>query len=307
MDKLNCDQAIDEYLLRLPDFGSIFYALVNGWYIGQWADYSSCLADATDSQYVLATVRGNYTGDITFTRGGIGKLVPGFGTRMGLCFPKQCTEPEVRAFTEELIKGYASGAGFTGGIEVDYHLASKFDETQTDSMSAGAVIFFAIVGVALILMGIGTCVELSSCCDKPDFKGDEEAAAALYEASKFRRLEQYDKILLQRKTPTGQKLLMFSQIRNVVQLNTPQQGWKRAVKNENDEDEIRIAKNLKVFNGLKGISMLITAWGMTFFLAQYSVISNPEDVNDMQNSLFFSIVSFSVYCAPIFFFCSGFL
>jgi hypothetical protein len=33
-DDLNCDQAIDELLLRLPDFGSIFYAIVNGWYIG---------------------------------------------------------------------------------------------------------------------------------------------------------------------------------------------------------------------------------------------------------------------------------
>ena len=31
---LNCDQAIDELLLRLPEFGSIFYALVNGWYLG---------------------------------------------------------------------------------------------------------------------------------------------------------------------------------------------------------------------------------------------------------------------------------
>lgn len=88
VDSLNCDQAMDELLLRLPDFGSLFYALVNGWYIGQWADYSSCLADASDSQYVLATVRGNYTGGIEFTRGGIGKFTEGFGTRMGLCFPK---------------------------------------------------------------------------------------------------------------------------------------------------------------------------------------------------------------------------
>jgi hypothetical protein len=48
-DSLNCDQAIDELLLRLPDFGSVFYGLLNGWYIGQWADYSSCLADASDS------------------------------------------------------------------------------------------------------------------------------------------------------------------------------------------------------------------------------------------------------------------
>jgi len=33
-ESLNCDQAMDELLLRLPEFGSIFYALVNGWYLG---------------------------------------------------------------------------------------------------------------------------------------------------------------------------------------------------------------------------------------------------------------------------------
>jgi hypothetical protein len=76
-DDLNCDQAIDELLLRLPDFGSIFYAIVNGWYIGQWADYSSCLSDAADSQYLLATVIGTYNGQIEFTRGGIGKFTEG--------------------------------------------------------------------------------------------------------------------------------------------------------------------------------------------------------------------------------------
>jgi hypothetical protein len=31
---LNCDQAINELILRLPDFGSVFYALLNGWYLG---------------------------------------------------------------------------------------------------------------------------------------------------------------------------------------------------------------------------------------------------------------------------------
>ena len=33
-DNLNCDWAMDELLLRLPEFGSIFYVLVNGWYLG---------------------------------------------------------------------------------------------------------------------------------------------------------------------------------------------------------------------------------------------------------------------------------
>ncbi len=77
-------------LLKLPDVSSLFYALVNGWYLGQWADYSSCLTDAANSQYVLATVSGNLDPNtkIQFTRGGQGKYSGGFTTSMGLCFPK---------------------------------------------------------------------------------------------------------------------------------------------------------------------------------------------------------------------------
>jgi len=130
-DDMNCDQAIDMLLLNIPSFGSIFYALLNGWYLGQWADYSSCLADATDSQYILATVSGNYSGPFQFTRGGVGKFTDGFTTRMGLCFPKQCKSEEVRDFTESLIKGYAEGVGWTN-ISVDYHLASQSDAENAE-------------------------------------------------------------------------------------------------------------------------------------------------------------------------------
>jgi len=126
-DNLNCDQAIDELLLQLPAFGSLFYMIVNGWYIGQWADYSSCLKDASDSQYILATVSGDYTGPQPFTRGGQGKFTDGLTTRMGLCFPKQCTKQEVRYFTSELIEGYAKGAGWEN-VQIDYHMASQFND-----------------------------------------------------------------------------------------------------------------------------------------------------------------------------------
>lgn len=126
---LNCDQAIDELLLRLPDFGSAFYALLNGWYLGQWADYSSCLTNAADSQYVLAKVHGKYNDDITFTRGGIGKFSDGFSTNMGLCFPQTCTVEEIRGITEDLIKGYADGIGWSE-VSVSYHRASEYDQTQ---------------------------------------------------------------------------------------------------------------------------------------------------------------------------------
>lgn len=89
---LTCDQAIDRLYSNIVDpnqiMGSLFYLLVNGWYLGNWGDYGSCLADATDSQYILATVTGEYDrkNKKLFTRGSFGKY-SNFTTRLGLCLP----------------------------------------------------------------------------------------------------------------------------------------------------------------------------------------------------------------------------
>lgn len=53
--------------------------------------------------------------------------------------------------------------------------------------------------------------------------------------------------------------------------------------------------------------MFVHCWGITFYFVWLSVISNPEGVDEMTSSLFFNVVSCTVYAAPIFFFCSGFL
>lgn len=166
--------------------GSLFYALLNGWYIGQWADYSSCLTSAADSQYVLATVKGDYNGPIKFTRGGIGKFTDGFSTRMGLCFPKQCTLKEVEDFTSELISGYATGVGWEN-VKVEYHDASKYDAAQTETLASGTVLFGVTMLLALCLAAVGTTIELTSIGDRQDVKDDIDSNI-LYEAAKFRRL-----------------------------------------------------------------------------------------------------------------------
>ena len=69
----------------------------------------------------------------------------------------------------------------------------------------------------------------------------------------------------------------------------------------------KIADNLRLFNGLKGGSVLLAAWGMTFFFSWYAILSNQNEINDMLNSWTFNFVSMAVFTAPIFFFCSGFL
>jgi len=79
---------------------------------------------------------------------------------------------------------------------------------------------FAFGGIlfgAGALMLIGTVVEMSTYGDKEDLNGKENSQA-LYEASKFRRLKQYEAVLLQRKTERAQNFLAFSIVRNGIQL-----------------------------------------------------------------------------------------
>lgn len=160
---LNCDQAIDEHLLRLPDIGSLFYPFVNGWYLGEWADYSSCLADAQDSQFVMAEVSGTYNGTVDFTRGGIGKYTKGFSTRMGLCFPSQCTVEEVDYFTRELIETYATGVGWQG-VTVTYTAASK-DNAEESKMTTGAAVTLSLLALGLLVALFGTGIEVGTIGD----------------------------------------------------------------------------------------------------------------------------------------------
>ena len=118
---------------------------------------------------------------------------------MGLCFPKQCTLDEVRYFTEELITGYATGVGWTE-VSVDYHAASNYDLAQTDTTKTGTIIFGCVLVTALLLVVVGTFIEMTTIGDTDEMKRSENKDA-LYEAAKFRRMAQYDAVLLQRKGP----------------------------------------------------------------------------------------------------------
>lgn len=252
-------------MLRLPDIGSIFYPLVNGWYLGEWADYSSCLADAKDAQYVMATVTGKYKGSVDFTRGGIGKYTKGFSTRMGLCFPKQCSLDEVRYFTEDLINTYATGVGWQD-VNIAYVAASN-DNQQQSQLSVGALITILIIIIGLLISGSSMFVELSTLGDKHQLK-EPQKAELLYEASKFRRLTQYDCILLQRKSPKYQKIIPLSLLRCLIQLNIQPRGYRSIVQKEMAETNVapedRVTQNLRIFNGLRASALLFAVWGMTF-------------------------------------------
>ena len=53
--------------------------------------------------------------------------------------------------------------------------------------------------------------------------------------------------------------------------------------------------------------MVLMVWGMTFYFVWFSVISNPEEMDTMKNTLTFNCVTFTIYTVPAMFFCSGFL
>lgn len=202
---LSCDDAINALILQLPAAGSIFYAITNGWYLGQWADYTSCITDATNSHYVLAEVTGDYKSDIEFVRGGAGKYTtnsPSQSTRMGLCFPKQCSKEDVEGKMNGLIEGYSKNAGWDN-VKITYTASTVESDDIRESSSKGLIGLLAVLGAILLLAALGTLVEVSTCGDQDEYKGGDEdgdkAAEKLAEAALFRRVTQYDCVLLQRK------------------------------------------------------------------------------------------------------------
>lgn len=139
------------------------------------------------------------------------------------------------------------------------------------------MLFGVIIAGAFLFAGLGTLVEMSSIGDNRDIVGMDDKKA-LHEASKFRRLSQYDSVLLQRKKPWAQKALAFSPIRNVVLESLLPRALRTSISIENQDSSIpkdkHIASNLRVLNGLKAVSMILAAWGMTFYFSWFSIISN---------------------------------
>lgn len=135
----------------------------------------------------------------------------------------------MRYFTEELITGYATGVGWRD-VNVSY-TASSADNTKESSINAGTVVVLLLLALALGAAGAATLVELTTLGDRPEYK-DKESAELLQEASKFRRLTQYDCVLLQRKTDAFRWALPCSFIRGGVLLNIQPRGYRSIVQRE---------------------------------------------------------------------------
>ena len=69
----------------------------------------------------------------------------------------------------------------------------------------------------------------------------------------------------------------------------------------------KIADNLRLLTGLKGIFVPCIVWGFTWFFAWFSYLSNGEELPEMVSSSTFNFVSFTIFTIPLFLFVSGFL
>ena len=167
----SCDEAVNELILHITQMKSIFYFLVNGWYLGQLGDYSSCRTFTNNGQYILATINGEYTADYPFTRGSYGKYID-FSTQMGLCVPKQCDKAAVEKHIGPLLVRYAEEAHWSN-VTVDYQLSWNYVHTEARSFdSTGKIVGLSIFGFLLMCVVVGSCVELSSLGDDPEFDRD---------------------------------------------------------------------------------------------------------------------------------------
>jgi hypothetical protein len=216
MSNMTCQDAIDNLYVNATnfDFGSIFYILLNGWYLGAWGDYGSCLADATYGQYVLVTIDGNYDTEhlALFTRGSIGKYKR-FSTNVGLCMPYQCQELDMAEMSPKFVS-MAENANWTD-VTVSYRFSSR-DDVKIHASGTGLGIQIITIFV-LTLMGLGvagTIVELTHIGDQPNLD-----YSRLAPASKFVSIKQYEPILIQRKKAWAQFALVFSALRNFMHLS----------------------------------------------------------------------------------------
>lgn len=214
--EMSCREAIDQLLLDATslDFGSIFYVLLNGWYLGAWGDYGSCVADAKYGQYVLVTMEGDYDmqNQAVFTRGALGKYKR-FATHVGMCVPYQCSDVDMQSMNDHFMS-MAQNANWTD-VSVSYKFSSR-DDTEFNSKpsSVGMIVVLMFVAVMILVSVAGTIVELTKIGDKKglDYK-------RLNPVAKFQSIKQYEPIAFQRKTAWAQAFMVFSALRNFMQFS----------------------------------------------------------------------------------------
>lgn len=114
---------------------------------------------------------------------------------------------------EPLLLRYASEANWENP-SVEYVASWQYEHDTARSFDTGKIVGISIFGFCLLVVSIGSCVELSSIGDDPEF--DKEV---LQELNRFKSTDQYEAVIMQQKLPWAQYLVALSAIRNINKMN----------------------------------------------------------------------------------------
>ena len=100
---------------------------------------------------------------------------------MGICVPKQCNIDDIKKNSEPLLIRYASEAHWENPT-VTYQASWEYVHEDSRSLdSTGKIVGVSIFGFLLLCVAIGSCVEISSIGNDPEFDKD-----VLNELNKFK-------------------------------------------------------------------------------------------------------------------------
>ena len=106
---------------------------------------------------------------------------------------------------------------------------TSWDYVHTESRSfdsTGKIVGISIFAFLLVLVVIGSCIELSSMGDDPEY--DKEM---LKELNRFKTTAQYEAVIVQQKQPWARNFVAVSAVRNINKLNMKPYAMRSAVGN----------------------------------------------------------------------------
>lgn len=158
----------------------------------------------------------------------------------------------------------------------------------------------SIFGVLLLFVAIGSCVEISSIGNDPEF--DKEV---LKELNKFKSTDQYETVIMQQKLPWARYFVAMSAIRNINKMNMKPYQMRKAMKSK-QLDQTYLG-NMSIFNGIKAISCFYIILASSFLFTWYAYLADPTQVVAYKESFAFLFVFCAYFTAPCLFLTAGFL
>lgn len=84
----------------------------------------------------------------------------------------------------------------------------------------------------------------------------------------------------------------------------------RAVQLRRDQvkpERYQFTRNLKIFDGLRAVSIIYICYGFTYLMAEYGIIQNPQYINTTRKDFWFTFVTGGFFSVSVMIFISGFL